>query len=366
MQTSSAPKDGSCHGLTRADPLLLAVGTATPDTSYTQAEIMDLLHVVDPRLRSIFANSSIERRCLTLPVAGSGDSSASETQGELLSKHRRTALRIGSRAIRRCLDRAGKFEKDVGYLSCVTTTGFLSPGLSALLCCQMSLPDSCARLDIVGMGCSAGLNALNAATSWCIAHPGRLAIVLCAEICSAAYVPDNNLGNVVVNSLFGDGAAAIAICTHEQTELPTPCVRKFSSLLVHSAADAMRFDWDEAFGKYRFQIVPEVPYVIGANIEEAIRRLLHGTGLRRADISHWMVHSGGKKVIDSLRVNLGLSRHDLRHTLSILRDYGNLSSGAFIFSYERLVEERQVQRGDHGVMITMGPGTSIETALLEW
>jgi polyketide synthase Type III len=125
----------------------------------------------------------------------------------------------------------------------------------------------------------------------------------------------------------------------------------------------MRYDWDDDQGKFSFYLDPEVPYVVGANAEAAVDRLLAGTGLGRADVAHWIVHSGGKKVIDSVRLNLGLSRHDVRHTTSVLRDYGNLSSGSFLFSYERLLVEGGIAPGDHAVLMTMGPGSSIELAL---
>ncbi len=78
------------------------------------------------------------------------------------------------------------------------------------------------------------------------------------------------------------------------------------------------------------------------------------------------MHSGGKKVIDAVRVNLRLTRHDLRHTSGVLRDYGNLSSGSFLFSYERLLREGAVTADDLGVLMTMGPGSTIETALVQW
>jgi polyketide synthase Type III len=52
--------------------------------------------------------------------------------------------------------------------------------------------------------------------------------------------------------------------------------------------------------------------------------------------------------------------------VGVLRHFGNLGSGSFLFSYKRLVEEGFVQRGDKGVMMTMGPGSTIETALLSW
>jgi predicted naringenin-chalcone synthase len=67
-----------------------------------------------------------------------------------------------------------------------------------------------------------------------------------------------------------------------------------------------------------------------------------------------------------VQVNLGLTRHDLRHTLGVLRDLGNLSSGSFLFSYERLLAEEIAVPGDYGVLMAMGPGSSIEALLTRW
>ena len=78
------------------------------------------------------------------------------------------------------------------------------------------------------------------------------------------------------------------------------------------------------------------------------------------------MHSGGKKVLDALQVNLGLTRHDLRHTVSVLRDHGNVSSASFLFSQQRLMHEGLVEPGDHGVMLTMGPGAQLEAALVTY
>ncbi len=128
----------------------------------------------------------------------------------------------------------------------------------------------------------------------------------------------------------------------------------------------MRYDWDDAQGKFSFFLDPDIPYVVGAHAGLVVDRLLAGAGLRRSDIRHWLVHSGGKKVIDALMVNLGLTRHDVRHTTGVLRDYGNLSSGSFLFSYERLLGEGVTRPEDYGVLMTMGPGSTIESALIQW
>ncbi|MFF7591537.1 3,5-dihydroxyphenylacetyl-CoA synthase DpgA [Kitasatospora purpeofusca] len=355
---------------------IVGVGTATTETSYSQAELLDIFRITDPKVRSVFLNSAIERRFLTVPPRDADGVCLPEPQGELLDKHKRLALDMGARAVRACLADSGIDLSDIDYLCCTTTTGFLTPGLSALLIREMGILPKTSRVDVVGMGCNAGLNALNATASWAVANPGKVAVLLCAEACSAAYVIDGTMRTAVVNSLFGDGAAAIALVAdgpdtaYAPVGTPpaagSPRILGFASHLITEAIGAMRYDWDDAQGKFSFYLDPHVPYVVGANAEQVVDRLLGDAGLRRSDISQWLVHSGGKKVIDAVRVNLGLTRHDVRHTTGVLRDYGNLSSGSFLFSYERLLREGVTRAGDYGVLMTMGPGSTIETALVQW
>jgi predicted naringenin-chalcone synthase len=279
---------------------------------------------------------------------------------------------MGCEAIEECVAQAGATVSDIDYLCCVSSTGFVTPGLSALLIRELGLRRECERLDVVGMGCNAGLNGLNATAGWTRSRPRGLAVMACVETCSAAYVFDGTMRTSVVNSLFGDGAAAVALVgapagdQGSGDEPRGPTILRFASRIIPEAIDAMRYDWDDDADRFSFYVDPEVPYVVGAHVAPAVARLLQGTGLRLADIDHWIVHSGGKKVVDSVRVNLGLSRHDVRHTTGVLRDYGNLSSGSFLFSLRRLIDEQCVRPGDVGVLMTMGPGSTIELALVRW
>jgi polyketide synthase Type III len=355
---------------------ILGVGTAVPATSYTQAELLEIFQTDDPRIRSVFLNGGIDRRFLTLPPQRPDGTRALEAQGDLLDKHKAQGIDMGARAVRACLKRVGAELADIGYLCCVTSTGFLTPGFSALLIRELGLDRHTSRLDVVGMGCNAGLNSLNAVAGWARANPGRLAVMVCVEACSAAYVFDGTLRTSVVNSLFGDGAAAVAVMAGEPAGRPRrpergetpdgPHILDFASCIIPDALDAMRYDWDRAQDRFSFYLDPGIPYVVGAHAELVVDRLLSGAGLRRSEIAHWLVHSGGKKVIDSVTVNLGLTRADVRHTTGVLRDYGNLSSGSFLFSYERLLDEGVTRSGEHGVLMTMGPGSTIETALVRW
>ncbi len=345
---------------------ILSVGTANPPERWRQEDLLDRYRVTDPRLRSLFSSSHIRTRHLYLPPPGP-DGAPQETQGELLAKHLRGAMEIGPQAVTRCLEPLGLEPRDIDYLCCITTTGFLAPGLTAHLMRQMGFREDCSRVDIVGMGCNAGLNGLNPVTSWARANPGRNALMVSMEICSAAYVFDGTMRTAIVNSLFGDGAAAVLVRAFEKDARAfAPEVVGFNSHIIPAAIDAMRYDWDDTVGKFSFFLDRDIPYVVGANAERPVARLLEAHGLKRRHISHWLVHSGGKKVVDAIKYNVGLSDWDVRHTHSVLRDYGNLSSGSFLFSYERLLREGRVRRGDWGVMMTMGPGSTIETALLRW
>ncbi|MFH8798202.1 3,5-dihydroxyphenylacetyl-CoA synthase DpgA [Streptomyces sp. NPDC017936] len=357
-------EDTTPWAASRSGPTILGVGTATPDSSYSQQDLLDLYGIQDSRIRSVFLNSAIDRRFLNVPPYGDDGRPRAETQGELLAKHKARGTDMGARALQSCLKRIGAAVSDIGYLVCVTSTGLLTPGFSALLIRELGIPTDCSRLDIVGMGCNAGLNALNATTGWASANPGKIAMMVCIEVCSAAYVFDGTMRTSVVNSLFGDGSAAIAV-SHDP-EKPGPQVLKYASCIVPDAVDAMRYDWDEEQGKFSFYLDRDVPYVVGAHAERVVSSLLSGTGLRRSQIAHWLVHSGGKKVIDSVSVNLGLTRHDVRHTTDVLRDYGNLSSGSFLFSYEQQMREGVTRPGDYGVLMTMGPGSTLETALVRY
>jgi alkylresorcinol/alkylpyrone synthase/polyketide synthase Type III len=351
-------------------PRITGVGTAVGATSFSQRELLDTFKITDPRVRSVFLSSAIERRYLTLPPPDGDGVRVAEPQGDLLDKHKALALEMGAEALLRCLKRAGAAISDLRQLCCVTSTGFLTPGLSALLIRKLGVDRHCSRVDIVGMGCNAGLNALNVVAGWSAAHPGELAVVLCAEACSAAYAMDSTMRTAVVNSLFGDGAGAIALVADAGERglagRAGPSILKFASCIIPDEVDAMRYDWDRTQGRFSFFLDPQIPYVVGAHAEIVVDRLLAGTGLRRSDIAHWLVHSGGKKVIDAVVVNLGLTRYDVRHTVSVLRDYGNVSSGSFLFSYERLLEEGVTRPGEYGVMMTMGPGSTLETALVQW
>ena len=354
-------------------PVIASVGSAFPEASYSQEEVGALLGLENKVVRKLLRAPHIQKRHLYLPEEDARTGRARpESAADLHTKFREGALDIGSRAIGNALDAATLSAADVDYIVCVTSSGFMVPGLSALFTRELGFDPRVRRADVVGMGCNAGLNGLNPLVQWVRNHPGRVALLVCCEINSAMYVVDDTVRTGIVNSLFGDGAAAAVLTSHAEIAggprrtQPAPSVLDFESFCIPEQWEAMRFDWNDDAGRWSFFLDRDIPYVIGFNIREPLERLLERNGLDLSDIKHWVLHTGGGAVIESVKLSLGLDERDVRHTRSVLRDYGNISSGSFLVSLERLLAEGSVAPGDRGVMITMGPGAQIEAALLQF
>ena len=111
-----------------------------------------------------------------------------------------------------------------------------------------------------------------------------------------------------------------------------PTIYGYEAMLLPNTLDALCYNYDDERHKFSFIIQPAVPYLIGLQIPKMVDRLLERFKLKKSDIAHWVVHSGGKKGLDCVLYSLGLSKHDIRHSLSSLKAKGNMSSGSFLWS----------------------------------
>lgn len=338
---------------------ILAVGTAVPSNKMTQAEIANLLNIKTEKSMRFFSNPHIETRYLC-----SFDQAAEKNNSDLLIKFKKNAVALSSEAALKALTQAQLKVQDVDFICCVTSTGYIVPSLSNLLIENLGLRSDCEKLDLVGMGCSAGLNGISSAANWCRVHPSKKALVICCEISSAIYCLDDNENTALVNSLFGDGVAAAIIECNPKSGLQTQLL-KFSTLTAAHTLDLLRFDWNDLQNRYQFYVGKETPEVLGKNVQQAVNNLLKD-GPSQNQIKHWILHSGGTAILDKIESSLQLKPQDLRHTRSVLKNYGNISSGSFLFSLKEFMLENKIAQGDYGVMMTMGPGLTIEMGLVQW
>ncbi|MBI4484248.1 MAG: type III polyketide synthase [Acidobacteria bacterium] len=339
------------------NPRILGLGTANPAERFTQEEVYALCGYSSKEIKRIFLRSDIDYRHLF--IARNQD--RHESPDQLHARFRQGALEIASQAIEKCLESAGRKPEDVDFVAAVTCTGYLCPGLASRLVRDLRMKRDVQRADIVGMGCAGALPGLQRAFDHVKAHSSHTALLVAVEICSAAYtIDDSNLETVVGNAICADGAAAVLLGPHGDG----PEVLGFHSLLEPAFLEKVGFDFVE--GKLRIVLGKEIPEVAGPMVQQALGELFGRFQVRKEDIRYWILHPGGRRVLDRIKEFLHLPEPALRHSRTVLRNYGNMSSPTVLFVLGETLRHERPQPGNLGLLMALGPGMAAESALLRF
>jgi alkylresorcinol/alkylpyrone synthase len=348
---------------------IIGLGTAAPPQRYAQRECWDAVKglpqiaQLKPRSQAILkkvlcGDNGVDARHLALdPFLEIFD----QTPDALQARFARHAPALATEAARRALKDADCPPTEIDAILISTCTGYLCPGLTSYVSEQLGLRANIFALDLVGQGCGAALPNLRAAESILTAGRAKKVLSVCVEICSAAFYLDDDAGVLISACLFADGAGA-AILSNE----PLPDRRrvewKFTdSRLVTAERDTLRFSHKN--GMLRNILLPQVPQVASETAAELFGESLVAAGVKRDQITGWILHTGGRDVILALRDRLRLSEADVRHSTAVLREFGNISSPTVYFVLERALHDT-VPDGLWW-MSAFGAGFSCHGALLE-
>jgi 3,5-dihydroxyphenylacetyl-CoA synthase len=342
------------------NPRIIGIGTANPALRLTQEQSFHAAGYQSERIRQMFLNSDIDHRHFYLE----GDLNRDESSDQLNQRYLQGAMKTGCHAIVNCLETAGKTVQEVDFLAVCTCTGYVCPDVGSRLIAHMGFRKNVQRDSIVGLGCAAAVPAMQRAVDFVRANPGRVALMLAVEICSACYYIDNTLETVVGNAICADGAAALLLAGGQEANLSYPQVVDFETFIDTEQIEEVGLQHRD--GKLRIVLGASVQHLAGPMIEAALQQLLQRHGLSRSHIAFWVVHPGGRKVIDNVQKHFGMTDTQLRFSRTVLRNYGNMSSPTVVFVLEEVVRSGDPQPGDWGVMIALGPGMAAEVALLKW
>ena len=338
-------------------PTILAVATATPPSRFTQAEILALAGYRDPIRRGFFRKSGIAGRYLAIDRE---TFRPDETVDALQERFRKAAPDLSARAAARCLERAGRAPGDVDFVATTTCTGRLCPSLDTLLVRDLGMRPDAQRVHVGDTGCAAAMVALQQACNYLHAHPGSLALVVAAEVCSTTYYLDDTLETAVANAIFADGAGAVLL----GWEGAGPRVVAHHTLLIPDALDLMGFTYPG--GRPRIVLSKDIRHRAAVVLGDWVQQVLDAHGLGRRDIRHWILHSAGHRILEAAQRLLGLTDADLSFSRQVLRAYGNMSSATVLFVLESALAAGRARPGEWGIMAALGPGFAAEGALLRW
>jgi len=344
------------------------LGTAVPPRSFTQRECWEALQRADrpeitPRTRAVLQgilthDNGIERRSLALEHLDEGFEIDPDTLHRRFVRH---APALASEAARRALHEAQLQPGDIDAVIVSTCTGYLCPGLTSYVAEALDLRPDAAHLDLVGQGCGAALPNLATAESLLAGRRADNVLCVCVEVCSAAFYLDDDLGVLVSACLFGDGAAAAVVSSKPRDGARRLRWRSGESLHAPRHRDALRFE--QRGGMLRNILTLPVPKLAAEHARAVLDSALEREGIARRDVGGWVMHAGGRKVLDELKKRIGLDASDVRTSAAVLNEFGNLSSPFVLFVLKAMRDAGAP--GGFWWMSSFGAGFSFHGAMLE-
>ncbi len=363
--------------------VLEAIGTSNPPFVLERSQALNFTSQLEgvssalyDRATQIYAKSGIDRRytCvqdfLTQPpnftfYPNNWQLEPAVSTYDRNQWYQRYAAKIATSAALDVLQSLQLEAEAITHLIVVSCTGFSAPGLDVHLIEQLGLRSQVDRTMIGFMGCCAAFNGLKTAHAICQSNPNAKVMLVCVELCTLHFQVENTLESIVVNALFGDGAAAAILSAQSSDE----AVGKLAyvdgaSELAPDSRDLM--SWTIGNSGFLMGLSPQVPKAIVKNLPNYLNMLLGRNGLTQSDLDFWAIHPGGRQIIDKIQDSFQLDDSFVRDSYNVLQEYGNMSSCTILFILKRLLSQHQNGNGfERGLALAFGPGLTIEGCLFQ-
>jgi alkylresorcinol/alkylpyrone synthase len=168
---------------------------------------------------------------------------------------------------------------------------------------------------------------------------------------------------LIACSLFGDGAAALVL-SGDRGARRGPRVLGSRSRFYADTEHVM--GWDIGTQGLKVVLSAGVPELVRQHVRADVDAFLGEHGMLRGDVQHWLLHTGGPRVLEAFQAALELSSQDLEFSWQQLRKNGNLSSASVLLVLGDLWRTRRPAAGERALLMAMGPGFCSEMVLLEW
>jgi len=342
-------------------PSVAAVAVQFPPNLYSQEEVIGALtDFAGPEFQRFALTSGVASRHTALPLAQYKDLTGFTDANEYFLE---IALDLAEQALLAALDEANVQPSEVDVVFSTTVTGLAVPSLEARLAARVGLREDVKRIPLFGLGCVAGAAGLARVHDYLRAFTDHVAVLVAVELCSLTVQrEDMSIANLVASSLFGDGAAVV-VATGADRAAAGPKVLATRSRTYPDTTGAL--GWNIGGDGFQIVLSPEISTVVEKYLGDDVRKFLADHGLSTGDVSTWLLHAAGPKVIDAFEDALELPPDALERTRKSLRDNGNLSSVSVLDILHTTMTDPPPP-GSIGLMIAMGPGFSAEFVLLSW
>jgi alkylresorcinol/alkylpyrone synthase len=343
------------------DVEIAGLALAVPPHCITQAEVTTRAKQLFPKLGrhdGLFANTGIESRYTCQPPEWYHQNHGWEERTEIFQRH---ALDLLERVAVDAVADASLTLDDIDVIVVNTITGLAIPSLDAMLMNRLQLKPTVERLPIFGLGCGGGVAGLSRASRMAQALPGRNVLFLTVDLCSLCFrATDDSMAMFVATALFGDGAAAAVLRSAKGKSAHSPHIMTMGEHFWRGTEHIM--GWDIKEDGFGVVLSPELPELIETKLAPALQQFLDANSMSLGELSGFVLHPGGSKVLQTIEKVLGLSRAELVHSWDVLRRFGNMSSPTALFALDRAI--KCGAEGPH-LLAAFGPGFSAYFVVVE-
>lgn len=356
---------------------IISIGTSVPAYQHRQDDIFDFMQRVyalgeaeKRKLKFLYRHGGIDTRYSVLPDYSlptkdwqffSPSESLEPFPGleQRMQCFHQNALPLAMQATEQCLQQIAS-DKKITHLINVSCTGMSAPGLDLELMEQLQLPLTTFRTSINFMGCYAAVHALKLADAFCKTDRQANVLIVCTELCTLHFQKEFTTDNITSSLLFADGAAAVLVTADD--DQPGLTIDQFYSTVSFKGKQDMA--WELSSKGFLMTLSGYVADLIEEDFDTLVQSALEGSGLNKADITHWCIHPGGKKILEAIHKSLGFTNGQLQYSYDVLRDYGNMSSPTILFVLKEIMNAIHSQRAGKIFGAAFGPGLTMETFIL--
>lgn len=342
-------------------PAIDRIAVSNPPRAFTQEEMLGLLGLTGNEFaETIFARCGVKTRRFARGVT---NGLLSKNLQERAEKTEEQLLRLATRAV-------DELDIDPSRVGTVITSNYYSlggPTLAHRLLAHYEMDPGTDKYHVLGVGCASAVPLFKLAGQALRDHPDKDVLVVAADSITGFLTPvaeEDERTKIVGSALFGDGCAAALLTGHGNASNGAPVVAATRVHQVGKTIDAVAFQLraDDSY----MHIGRELPAIAEDELGGLVDAFLADHGLERGDIDHWLVHPGGRGIIEGVQKGLSLPEEQVEISHGILADFGNMGTPSSFYVLKRTVEQRDPGPEDTGLMITIGPGVTVGLMLLSW
>jgi alpha-pyrone synthase len=361
---------------------ITSIGIAVPEIKVSQLQVASLMtetlemeEMESVRLSALYRATGIQNRHTVMDdysrkngdfdfFPNTAGMEPFPTIGPRMRLYEKFALKLALKAVADCLNPVKLDLKKITHVITVSCTGLYAPGLDIELVEKLKLDDSVQRTCINFMGCYAAFNALKVADWACKANENAKVLIVCVELCSLHFLKNKNPDQMVSNALFGDGAAAVLVEAKKQGEGTSLSMESFYCSLALDGKNDMA--WHITDHGFEMTLSSYVPEMIKGGVKKLTDKLLKNLNMKLSSIDYFAIHPGGRRILEAIEDELGVSKNDNRYAYDILRNYGNMSSPTVLFVLQSILKElKETDHGKNILSFAFGPGLTLESMLLK-